>query len=626
MRVPRPLSLRVALVVIGATAVGLGAGGAPMVVASGRFEHPALTVALGLLVGWSFVGVGLFGWWRRPDNRVGALMTAVGFAWFAGGLWLAPSALWHTVGVPLNGLYYAVLAHMLLAFPSGRLGGRGERRVVAAIYLVALAGQLAAMPFLDTARMFECACPRNLLLVHRDDRLVGVLLGATETLGVALTLTVALLLVRRWRAASPRARRALAPVLGAGAAVTGLSAAHLAANVGGVPRPLGTGTLLLAVLAMVSVPYAFLAGLARTRFFQVGAVGGLVARLAAGPGAGRLRDALAAALGDDTVEVAYWLPERGRYGDQDGRAVDLPDAGQSEALGRAVARIERDGRPVGAIVYDVGLADEPELVRAVAGAAALALENERLQAELRARVAELERSRAQVVEAAEAERRRLERDLHDGAQQRLVALRLKLGLARDGLRDRSDDRGGDGNPADPATVVGAAGAADAALASAVGLLDAARADLDSALAELRELARGLHPAVLTNRGLGAAVRSLVARCPVPVRVVELPPARLPGPVESAAYFVVAEGLTNVAKHARAAAATVRLAQHAGHLLVEVGDDGAGGADPAGSGLRGLAARVAALDGRLRVTAGGGGMGTLVHAEIPIPGAEGASRR
>jgi signal transduction histidine kinase len=590
--------LRLWLVAVGAAAVGLGVLGAPVLADAGRWQHPALVVALGLLVGWSFVGVGLFAWWRRPDNRVGALMTAVGFAWFAAGAGLVRNPLLHTFGQALSGLYYAVLVHMLLAFPSGRLSGHGRRRVVLVTYVVAVAGALTPMPFLDSAAVQHCDCAGNLLLVHRDDRLAAALLRLPEILGIPLLLAVAVLLARRWRAASPPQRRALAPVLGAGALAAGLSGAHFAVSTGAAPRPVASAVLWLALLAMVAVPGAFLLGLARTRFFQAGAVGPLVAALAEGPGAGRLRDALAAALGDGTVQVAYWLPERGGYADHTGRPIRLP--AETGVSGRAVTRIERDGDPIAAIVYDTALAEEPALVRSVTAAAALALENERLKAALRARVADVENSRAQVVEATEAERRRLERDLHDGAQQRLVTLRLNLGLAH-------QQAARDGNT------------------STARLLRDAQAELDGALAELRELARGLHPALLSTRGLAVAARSLAARSPVPVKIraLELPPARLPGPIESAAYFVIAEGLTNVAKHAHATSAVIRMCHDHGRLSVEVGDDGVGGANPGGSGLRGLTARVAALDGTLRITSPGG-IGTLVHAEIPLPAANGAA--
>jgi signal transduction histidine kinase len=245
---------------------------------------------------------------------------------------------------------------------------------------------------------------------------------------------------------------------------------------------------------------------------------------------------------------------------------------------------------VAAIVHDATLEDEPQLVRAVGAAATLTLENERLGAELRAKIEELRASRQRLVDAEFQGRRQLERDLHDGAQQRLVSLALTLRMARSKV-DRDPGEAGE-------------------------LLDSAGHELDLALGELRELARGIHPALLSDRGLEAAVSSLAARAPFDVELAEMPKTPLPDQVESAAYFVVAEALTNVAKYARARTAWVRVVRQDGRVIVEVSDDGVGGADPAkGSGLRGLADRVAALEGRLAVMSEPG-EGTTVTALIP----------
>jgi signal transduction histidine kinase len=231
-------------------------------------------------------------------------------------------------------------------------------------------------------------------------------------------------------------------------------------------------------------------------------------------------------------------------------------------------------------------------VRAVGGAAALALENERLEAELRANVQELRASRARIVESADAARRRIERDLHDGAQQQLVALAVVLQTARLQL-DRDPER-------------------------ARGLLDDATHELEAALRDLRELARGTHPAVLSDRGLGSALEAAADRAPLPVEVTAAPDERLPSAVEAAAYFVVAEALTNAARYAHASHALVAVTRERDRVVVRINDDGIGGADPAGgSGLRGLGDRVAALDGSLDVESPPGG-GTTVHAVIPLP--------
>ena len=256
--------------------------------------------------------------------------------------------------------------------------------------------------------------------------------------------------------------------------------------------------------------------------------------------------------------------------------------------GRAVTVLEHDGKRLAALVHDPALLDDPELVEAVGAAASLALENARLQAELRAQLAEVRASRARIVEAGDAERRRLERDLHDGAQQRLLGIRLALQLARGRLAD-----GG---------------------AAVDELLAEADAEAVDALAELRALARGIHPAILTEEGLPAALAALARRAPVPVELT-VAPERLPAPVEATAYFVTAEALANVAKHAHASRVTVDVTRANGRLAIEITDDGVGGADPDGAGLRGLRDRVEALDGRLRVDSPPGG-GTRVTAAIP----------
>ncbi|MGD0248899.1 MAG: histidine kinase, partial [Candidatus Limnocylindrales bacterium] len=258
---------------------------------------------------------------------------------------------------------------------------------------------------------------------------------------------------------------------------------------------------------------------------------------------------------------------------------------------RAVTLLERDGDPLAAILHDAALLEDPGLVASVATAVRLTVENDRLQDEVRAQLAEVRASRARIVEATDAERRRLERDIHDGAQQRLVALSLAIGRARGQLKAT----------ADPELAATLAQASD---------------EVRAALTELRELARGIHPAILTEAGLESAVRSLVDRAAVSTELEVDLPRRLPGPVEATAYFVVSEALANVGKHARATAASVALSLVGDSLVVEVRDDGAGGADPAGgSGLRGLRDRVEAMAGRLEVTSTSGS-GTTIRAVLP----------
>jgi signal transduction histidine kinase len=300
---------------------------------------------------------------------------------------------------------------------------------------------------------------------------------------------------------------------------------------------------------------------------------------------GAVREMLAVSLGDRSVAVAYWLPDREEFVDESGRPVELPAPG----TGRAWTTVERNGAPVAAIVHDAALDTSRELVEAAAAASSLAIDNERLKADLRARLEELRVSRLRIVEAADDARRRIERDLHDGAQQELLALALELRV----LRSRIGD------------------------SEALPLVDGIAKRLDVALGELRELARGIHPAILTQSGLAAAVGALAERATLPVDIEMDVDRRLPAPVEAAAYFLVAEALTNVSRYARASGARVQIEIDGDDLVVTVTDDGMGGVDvAAGSGLRGLQDRLATVDGSLEIDSPPG-EGTRLTGRIPV---------
>jgi signal transduction histidine kinase len=575
-------SLRRALISLAVLGFAIGLATAGVTLSSHHQSERGFLAVLTTLIAWSFIGTGLFAWWRRPANRSGALMTGIGFAWFFVPLNFSNSAWPFIVGAIGNPLSLAMLGHLVLAFPRGRLETRYHRRLVAAGYFTATLLQLPALVFYDTANESNCeGCPSNPLLIGADHNLYVAFRTVVHVAAVVVIALVIREVVRRVRSAQGSEKQVYSPVMHAGAAALlafGLLFASFLVHGDGmyVFRALGFLTLL-------AVPYAFLAGLVRGRLSRAGAVAELVEALGSADERRRsLRDALADALEDSSLSLAYWLPERGAYVDPDGRPVELPGPGS----GRIATEIEQAGAPLAVIVHDESLAEERDLVRA----AALTLENERLAAELRARIEELRASRARIVQATDDERRRLERDLHDGAQQRLVALALNLRLAQSALED------------DPAT-------ARELLGDAIG-------ELSEATAELRELARGIHPAILTDRGLDAAVAALAGRASVPVELRALPEERLASPVESTAYFVVAEALTNMSRYAQASHAEVEIGQANGTLVVEVRDDGVGGADARlGSGLRGLADRVAAVDGRLLVTSPSGD-GTTVRAEIP----------
>jgi signal transduction histidine kinase len=341
----------------------------------------------------------------------------------------------------------------------------------------------------------------------------------------------------------------------------------------------------IAPLVLLAGPALVVADTVRARSAR-GAIGAAVVDLEPGAPPGRLRDALARALGDSTLQLAFRQPGGAGHLDTSGQAVDADRLDS----GRAVAPIAGSGGAV--LVYDEGLELEPQLVKLTAAAASMALEHTRLQAEVQAQLEQVRASRARLVEAGDAERRRLERDLHDGAQQRLVTLSLALGMARDRAAEADPELG--------------------------SLIESASKEAREALTELRELARGIHPAVLTETGLTGAIEALVERSPVATTVTAVPHGRYPAAIEATAYFVVSEALANVAKHARADGAQVMIRKFPGRLLVEVSDDGAGGArSEGGSGLRGLADRVASVGGVLRLDSPPGG-GTRLEADIPCP--------
>jgi signal transduction histidine kinase len=545
-----------------------------------------LLAVLGLLVGWGFVGAGLFAWSRDPGNRVGMLMAATGFAWLLSLVGASDIPLLFSFGEVIGSLYFATAAHMLLAAPDGRVHSLFERRLVAAIYGLTLL-VLPLFLFTDPEAAFDCDnCPDNLLLIRSNETLVDVFGAALDASALVIITVVLIILIGRYRRAVGPVRRLYGPLYLAGIALMVALFATLAVGVAARDSDVSNFAWVGAMLPLALMPFIFLAAFIRARMLQGGAVGELISRLGEAPRPGELRDALADALSDPSLELVYWLPESGRFVDGSGRAYTLPRLGS----GRAVAPVEREGETIAAIVYDASLTGARDHVRAVGAAAALALENERLDAELRAKLEELRASRERMLRVGLEERRRLERNLHDGAQQRLVSLALNLKVARSQLRQ------------DPAR--------------AEALLAGAGQELDSALEELRELARGLHPALLSERGLRTAIETLALRAPVTVELGPVPSERLPEAVELATYFVVSEALTNVAKYAEASRASVSVERYNGRVVVAVADDGVGGADPArGTGLRGLADRIAVLEGRLEVESKPG-RGTTVKASIP----------
>ncbi len=524
------------------------------------------------LSGVSFAACGLIAWRRRPDSRAGRLLTAAGF-----GVLVAPilrqvdSPAAFTLAVLVGELWILPFVALILSFVTGgRLVSTSDAMLVGAFFTGLFVLQLAVLLFLEH--------PDNVLLAVPDAGIASALDKVRMGILIAASVAVVVVVAERWRRASAPRRRALLPSV-AGSLCGALYAAWLTCLILEAPvLPL----VWVLNAALLTVPAALLLGLLRSRLAR-GGLADLFRELGTLRGV-RLEAGLARVLGDPSLVLAYRVPGERSHLDGRGRPVVVPPPGAD----RGAATVERDGRELGSLIYDASLDDDPELVEAVAAAAALALDDARLQAESEDRLAELRASRERIVAAGDAERRRLERNLHDGAQQRLVSVALQLRM----LQRRAG--------------------ADPALAEQ---LQSVGDQLSESLEELRELARGIHPAVL-NHGLEAALGSLASRSSVPTTVAFESAERLPEQVELAAYFVACEALANVARYAQATEASVRVARRDGLAVIEIADDGIGGADEAaGTGLQGLADRVAALDGTLRILSPPGA-GTVVTAELP----------
>jgi signal transduction histidine kinase len=541
----------------------------------GELGEPLVIAVLANWLTLSYVLCGLLAWSRRPASRFGPLMIAAGFANFVSTLSWTSSDVAFTVGQSLDLLPPVLFLHVFLAFPSGRLHGRLERGLVAAAYVTAIGPELVRLLFGDFG-------PHNLLDVAPYPGVAEAAMRVQFVLISALCLSgVGVLAARRRRVGRPlRGSRALlVDTFGLGLAMIALL--FMSAVFGGP----ALAEIRWATLATLGIaPVALLIGLLQSRLAR-SSVGDLFVELRSEPTPADLRDALARALRDPSLTLAYWLPQFRSWADLDGRPLELPSRGR----GRATTLIDRDGEHVAALLHDPALRDEPELLEAVGAAAGIALENGRLHVELRARLEELKGSRARIVEAGQDERQRLERNLHDGAQQRLIALSLELSLLEERLGSDPEAR---------------------------TRLDQARREIATSLEELRDVAHGIHPAVVSAHGLAVALEQLAARAPLPVRLnVELE-GRLPERLEVAVFYLVSESLANVGKHANAISDTVDVTRTNDQVVVEVVDDGVGGADTErGSGLRGLADRVEALEGRVRIWSPKGG-GTRLRAEIP----------
>src|SRR3954451_9965446 len=416
-----------------------------------------------------------------------------------------------TTGIWLQDVWAAAFAFFLLSFPTGRLRSPVDRAIVGGFLFVTVPLELLWLLFWEPSEGV------NALAVLPDPGAASVIDGVQRLVIVVGSILLVGRLVAAWGRATAPVRRQMFPVLAGAAAILLGSLSTILFKFGISLEPFSW----LMLVTHIAIPIAVLTVVLRERMARA-AVADLVVELGETPTPGRLRDALAHALGDDELTVAYWSPADRAFVDPSGAVVELP----AEGSGRAVTVLERHGRPQAAIIHDAILLDDPGLIASVVSALRLAVENDRLAAEVEAQLDEVRASRARIVAAGDAERQRVERDLHDGAQQRLVSVTLALRLAQAQL----------GADADPAVRLS---------------LDQASTEARAALSELRELARGIHPQILTEAGLGPAIDSLVSRSPVEMTVDVAPDDRYPLAVESTAYFVVSEAIANIAKYANA---------------------------------------------------------------------------
>jgi signal transduction histidine kinase len=511
--------------------------------ASWHPHRPELNAA-DLTVGWTFIACGVIAWSRRPASRIGALLCVTGFAWLLGSFESSDVPALATIGGLTLTLHRGPLVHTILSYPTGRLSRRADRIVVLAAYLD------------------------------------GAIVPLAQSNPVTIVLAVALLgaAVHGYITGTAPERRARAPAVGAAAALALVLAIGSAYRMGGTGTASDRVILWAYELVLFVTALSFLADLLWGRWAHA-AMTGLVVELGEGAPSATLRDRLAHAVGDRALVLGYWLPEEGRYVDDRGAPVAVPEG---DPL-RKVTLIEHGGERIAALVHDPAVLEDPKLIDSVRSAVRIAIANVRLEAEVRAKIVELERSRRRILEAADDQRRRLERELHEGAEQRLADVEDIL---------------------------------QGAFAGGESPLGEVLDELRSAKAELREFANGIHPRVLTEGGLAAAVASIAERAVVPV-TLGAPAERFEPAIEAVAYFVCSEALANVGKYARASTAEIAVGRREDWLTVTISDDGVGGAHlHAGSGLRGLVDRVEAVGGRLELQSPPG-RGTRLHAELPL---------
>lgn len=563
---------------VGAAAIAL-AGGIQLALLVDEQADPLALALAGPLVGFVYAAVGVLARWRRPSNRLGVLLLAGAVAFLLSWLSAVSMPTLTAIGTITATLPLAVAVHLLHAFPSGRCRSWLSRVTVVTGYVVCLVLQAPLYVF------NPAASPEHMLALTDAPAAVGAARWVQGLVGLAVMVATAVVLYSRLAGAPARQRRVLAPLYAYG--MIAVLAVALVPDICRITTcsPVtvaGVQTALLAVLPVTVTVAMFTGGFSRSG--EVQELGALLGQTTINRP--DLAGALARTLGDPSLRLAFWMPSRSGFTDGRGHAVSLPDTGDAR---RGRVDIDLDGRRIGAIVYDAELLDDPDSVRVAGHVIALAVDQQRLTAELHASRRELERSRSRVLDAADRERRRLAQDLHDGLQAELVMLAIQA-----------------------QHISGLAGVTTEAAASAVDL----RRRIDRAATELRQIVHGLAPAALLERGLPAAIDDLADRTPVPTSVHTDIAGRLPAPVESTAYYLIAEALTNTVKHAGATRIEITMQRTDHTLTVTVADNGSGGAAAGrGLGLSGIADRVDTAGGRLTVDSPPGG-GTRLRAELP----------
>ncbi|MGH3041025.1 MAG: sensor histidine kinase [Gaiellaceae bacterium] len=563
---------------------------------AGPGDRPLMAAGRALVIAVP-VGIGLWLWRYRRDRRVGQLLVAAGCIWFLPTLAESGNDVVYSLGRVGAWLVEPVLLFVILSVPSGRLTGRLERAVVAAAVLLVL------VLYLPTALLVErypepfpygsCGfdCPTNAFMLPAEQPVFvdDVVRPVRDVIAIALYAIVLVILVRRYRASTRLLRLTLAPVIAVGLVRAATFVIYVLLR---QADPTSTALDAIAWVYQLTLPgiaLAILVGLLRSRLYAGEALQRLAVRLRQHTAPDEITVALRETMEDPSLELAFRIDD-GPLGwvDAAGRPVPEPPYGS----GRMLTEVRgEEGRAV-AVVHDTALHDQEEFVEAAGSLALGSLENQLLTAKVEASLRELSDSRARIQAAADNERRRIERDLHDGAQQRLVALRIRLGLAGELMRE------------DPAR--------------ASELVRELGAEAEEALEEVRSLAHGVYPSLLADQGLPEALRALARDGSLVSRVEVESVGRYAPEIESAVYFCCLEALQNATKHAAGVTSvTISIAQDE-ELRFAVVDDGAGFEQEEvrpGAGLTNMRDRLAAVGGELAIGSEPGA-GTRVTGRIP----------